>query len=194
MNTKRLLSVTGVAIASIAGTLLVNQAIFAPGWAMARTKNNLDIQYQVNSGETELEITAPLSNNCTNNSGKKGCFKIKKNKTGLIKFTFTADDEWYLTQFTVCKGNTKITDACGANLNLDERLEFFVMDDAAGSNIFVTPASGQVDLTQLGADARVFYLLDQNTIKQEYFYNIQACKSPSECLTFDPPVENKGLK
>ena len=72
------------------------------------------------------------------------------------------------------------------------------MNNAQGDEILLTPKSGEVDLTQLKDDSlRTFFLFDQNTIKRDYFYNIQVCKPESEtetCLTLDPPVENRGRR
>ena len=75
------------------------------------------------------------------------------------------------------------------------------MNNPQGDEILRTPKSGQVDLTQLADDdnLRTFYLFDQNTIKRDYFYNIQVCKLEYEsekktCLTLDPPIENRGRR
>ena len=105
-----------------------------------------------------------------------------------------------LNQFTICPGLDKITNSCPVNLDRNERLEFFIMNNAQGDKILLTPKSGQVDLTLLGDDSlRTFFLFDQNTIRREYFYNIQVCKTEYEsesetCLTLDPPVENRGRR
>lgn len=172
-----------------------------------REKKDFVIAFEVNDTEDKLVVTSPATDNCKNNGSKTGCFKIKKLKTGLITFNFTDDeDKWELRQFTVCSGDTEITDSCNSDLTLDERLEFFVMDDDTGTTTLFTPASGEVDLTQLNlaAGSNTFYLFDQNTINQTYYYNIKVCRTDEEkdksdtdkdCLTFiDPPIENKGLK
>lgn len=192
MSTKMVTPFAGGAIVSILGTLLV--MYLTPGASMARDKKDIEIVYEVDAGQTMLVVTAPVDDNCTNSGKKTGCFKIKKNKTGLIKYTFSANDGWYLKQFTICSGDSKITTACDNDLTLAERLEFFVMDDAKGSNVQIIPESGEVDLVQFLAGSKTFYLLDQNTINRTYFYNIQACNDDVGCLTLDPPVENKGLK
>ena len=172
-----------------------------------RENKDFTIAFQVSGNEDKLEVTSPNLDNCKNKGSKTGCFRIKKLKTGLITFKFTDEDnKWALQQFTVCRGETPVTDSCTNDLTLDERLEFIVMNDATGSKTLFTPASGEVDLTQLQlpAGSSTFYLFDQNTIKQTYYYNIKACRIDEEknagedvkqCLTFiDPPVENKGLK
>jgi len=186
-----------IVIVAVIGTLIaVNVLNLA---TVSRVKKNVTIEYEVNAAADKLEITAPATNDCSG-PPKKGCFKIDKNNKGDIKFVFNdANDEWILKQFTICAGDTKITDVCSSELTLDQRLEFFVMDDATGSTILLTPASGKVDMTKLPVGLKTFYLLDQNTIDQKYFYNIKVCPKadPDEddkCLTLDPPIENKGLR
>lgn len=171
-----------------------------------REKEGITIEFKVNDDENKLEVTSPDFDNC-NNGSKTGCFRIKKLKSGLITFSFTDDsNQWSLQQLTVCRGETPITDSCADDLTLDERLEFFVMNDDMGTNTLFTPATGEVDLTQLQlpAGSNTFYLFDQNTIKRTYYYNIKVCRVDAgentgggvkNCLTFiDPPIENKGLK
>jgi hypothetical protein len=163
-----------------------------------REKENIQITFKVSDSGDKLEVTSPDDQDCKKNDKRKGCFKIKKQSTGLITFNFTDDDDtWFLRQFTICSGEADVTDSCSSDLTLEERLEFFVMDDKAGTTILFTPASGQVDLTLLPDGTNTFYLFDQNSIERTYYYNIIVCKNedPQECEWFaDPQVENKGLK
>jgi len=197
MNNRLLALILGVAVLSVVATYIsITFGFSLYDTSKPKGKKDIAIEFEVNSDGNMLEITSPLSNNCkAANSNKKGCFKIKKNKTGLVTFKFTADEAWELKQFTICQGDTKIKDSCGSDLNLDQRLEFFIMDDAKGSNILVTPASGEIDLSSFPAAAglREFYFFDQNTIRQDYFYNIEACNG-GDCIYLDPPVENKGRR
>jgi hypothetical protein len=162
-----------------------------------RKKEDIQITFKVSDSGDKLEVTSPDDQKCNDKGKGKGCFKIKKLKTGLITFNFTDDDDmWFLRQFTICSGEAHVTDSCSSDLTLDERLEFFVMDDKAGTTMLFTPASGQVDLTLLPDGTKTFYLFDQNNIKRTYYYNIIACKNedPQECRWFaDPQVENRGL-
>jgi hypothetical protein len=144
-----------------------------------------------------LDISSPDKKTC---QGKRpqGCFKIFKNRTGMLHYKLkqsAIDDHWVLTRLTICPGTTEITDTCGVNvsLTLDERLEFFAMDDKTGTEILITPANGQIDLAgDLSATLTEFYLRDQNTIQRKYFYNIQACKGVDCRWIIDPPVDNDG--
>jgi myo-inositol-hexaphosphate 3-phosphohydrolase len=111
-----------------------------------RARNEMTIEYAVNADETNLEITAPDLDNCTNQGVKSGCFRIKKKNTGLVKYEFNANDDWVLKQFTICEGETKITTSCNTDLTLDEKLEFFIMDDNTGQTVLLTPSTGVVDL------------------------------------------------
>lgn len=196
MNIRKISEWAVIAIVTVIVTLIATNQVLTT--TVKRDKKAIAIEYEVNDDATQLVITAPLTDNCSGGN-KTGCFKIEKSKTGMVSFVFNdAKDEWILKQFTLCAGNTKITDACSSDLTLDERLEFFVMDDATGTTTLLTPASGEVELSLLPVGLKTFYLLDQNTIDQEYFYNIEVCPKAApddadKCLTLDPPIENKGL-
>ncbi len=118
-----------------------------------------------------------------------GCLKVRKGHAGVVKFVFEAGDDWQLNKFQICKGNSKSKSVC--SLNLWERLDFFVADDESGSKIFTAGRNGVIDLQALPAGSTEFFVLDQNTIKGEYFYSIEAC-SGGTCISTDPPMENKG--
>jgi len=148
-----------------------------------------------------LAITAQTSgSNC--NNPNRGCFKVKKGKTGIITFKFTAPDVWKLAKFEICKDtpDDKQSDDLSCNLELWEKLDFFVSPDSGGSDILLTNSDGSIDLTALSRDGsttnpREFYLLDQNAIKNQYFYRITACKDVEDwatCISTDPEVDNRG--
>jgi len=196
MNIRKISEWAVIAIVAVIVTLIATNQVLTT--TVKRDKQGIDIEYKVNAAADKLEITLPATDNC-NGGAKTGCFKIKKNKKGWIKFVFNGDaEQWVLNQFTLCPTDTKIGDACPRPLTIDEQLEFFVMDDPQGTMILPVPASGQVGLAPLPAGSKTFYLFDQNTIEQMYFYNIRVCtvpdpNIPQKCLTLDPPIENKGL-
>lgn len=207
MNAKTVTTILVVAILSATVTYIVVKSPGGDATAPTPTedtkkpkdKDSITINYAVNTAGDGLEITANNSEKC-DGSTKPGCLKVKKSKTGLIEFVFADADDWNLTQFTICAGSTPIEESCAADLTLDEQLEFFVMDDSTGTTILLTPDNGQVKLTQLqtGAKFDTFYLFDQNTIHQKYYYNIKACPDGNDdgsddgCVYLDPPLENKG--
>jgi hypothetical protein len=72
-----------------------------------------------------------------------------------------------------------------------------VSDDDEGSNVYMTNKNGQIDLSKLVPKASgktEFYMIDQNTIRSNYFYTIYACYpvNSTNCITTDPPIVNKG--
>lgn len=190
MNTKSVLVLaSGVALISVLATLYLTARVSPPiVLAGPKIPDKPIVDFNVASGLDELEITAPVSG-CT----KKGCFKIKKKNSGEIRFNFTApDDNWQLTEFKICKGTDKTSLDC--NLTLWERLDFFASNDDLGTSLFVTDNSGSIDLESLPAGSTSFYLFDQNSIKQEYFYRIEACHPTNvpNCIYTDPLIDNKG--
>jgi hypothetical protein len=192
MNTKGVLVLTsGVALISILATFYLTASRFPPPTVAGhKTPVKPTVDFEVAIGLDKLEITAPVSG-CT----KKGCFEIKNKHSGEITFNFTApDDDWQLTELKICKGTDKINLDC--NLSLWERLEFFASNDDLGTELFVTNIGGGIDLTGLPTGAATFYLFDQNSIKEDYFYRIKACNPGNTpiCIYTDPPIINKGRK
>ena len=190
MNTKGVLVLTsGVALISIFATLYLTADLFPPpAVAGHKTPDKPTVDFEVAIGLDKLEITAPEAG-CT----KKGCFEIKNKKSGEITFNFTApDSNWQLTELKICKGTEKNNVDC--DLSLWERLEFFASDDLIGTKLFVTNIGGGIDLTDLPAGPTTFYLFDQNSIKEDYFYRIKACNPGNDpvCIDTDPPIKNKG--
>ena len=202
-----LLVVVALVAAFITYLLIARGFISLSDTTVAKTVSAPTVTFKINSAGDELEIdsiaggTDPNLKRCRN-TNNKNCIKVKRGYAGLVAFTFdNQDEDWFLDQFTICRGLDKIKTKCEKDLTRNERLEFFVMNNPQGDEILLTPKSGQVDLTQLADDdnLRTFYLFDQNTIKRDYFYNIQVCKLEYEsekktCLTLDPPIENRGRR
>lgn len=190
MNTKSVLFLSfGVALISIFATLYISARVSPPiNVSGPKHKDEPTVEFKVADSLDKLEITAPAAG-CV----KKGCFKIKKKNLGEITFNFTAPDEnWQLTEFKICKGADKSSLDC--KLTLWERLEFFGSQDILGTDLFVTKMGGGIDLTSLPAGSTTFYLFDQNSVKQEYFYSIKVCSVSNtlNCIETDPQIDNKG--
>ena len=203
MNIRQIALVVVVAlVAAIITFLLISKGFISlSDTTVAKPSSTPEVIFKINSAGDELEITSITNGTDPNfkkcrNTNNKNCIRVKRGYAGLVAYTFdNQDDDWVLTQFTICRGQDKVTIKCSKDLDRNERLEFFIMNNAQGDKTLLTPKSGQVDLTQLAEDEtlRTFFLFDQNTIKREYFYNIEACNYQTEnCLTLDPPVENKG--
>lgn len=170
-------------------SVFVSYVAVSPGIGKLKTKESLTVEFEV--ADSKLEVTAPA---CV--GSKKGCIKIKKKNSGEIKFVFTdPSNTWQLSEFEICKGEVT-TDADKANLDCKlgiwERLEFFVVEELTASLILTTSDSGIIDLSQLPPGTNQFYLLNQNDIKEDYFYTITACNAADDCISTDPPIENGG--
>ena len=181
----------------VASPIIITMLASYLGWTALDTnkpkkKDNFIVKFEVMEDEDKLEITHPF---CPNDK-PKGCFTISKKKAGSIKFEFTAPDEtWQLTEFEICKGTDSADLDC--DLGIWERLDFFVVqddDDMTTFPVYPTSNKGIIDLTNQGVGSTEFYLLDQNSIKGDYFYKITACNSDDEpvCIDTDPPISNKG--
>jgi len=213
-----LATVVIVVVISIAATLHFSKV--AP-WLkvtnFAKTMDTADVVFAVDETAGKLEITSGVGLDCQG----KGCFKVKKGRSGRLKFQFD-ETEWQLVKFEICKGASKPTHPC--SLDVWERMEFAASDTKAGSNLFFTQDDGIIDLTSVkpkpGTGYSEFYLFDQNAIKSTYFYSIEACKitaaetetddsvdeavaaatAPvgavisSTCYSTDPPIKNGGRR
>ncbi len=210
MNIKQITLLVLVALVSAGITfLLVSKGFISfSDTTIAKLTSTPEVKLKINSAGTYLEVdsidggTDPDLKKCRN-TNKKNCIRVKRGYAGLVAYTLNKDDHdkgWVLTQFTICRGPNKIKTSCSVDLDRNERLEFFIMNNAQGDITLLTPKSGEVYLNQLKDDSlKKFFLFDQNTIRRDYFYNIQACKpetetEPKKCLTLDPPIENKGRR
>ena len=198
MTSKQVPLIIGVAVLSVIATYFVisKGLIGTTDTSKAKTKQDIVVRYRVDNTGNGLTIQSNNGGGACNGRRPQGCLEVDQGEAGLIEFEFMTQNGWTLEQFTICAGSAPIQDACippGQDLTIDEQLEFFVMDDSVGTNILVTPPNGQVNLTLLGPDIRTFYLFDQNTINQEYYYNIKACPTAGgACRYLDPPIENRG--
>jgi hypothetical protein len=162
----------------------------SPGPGALKTPVTPMVEFTV--AGNKLEVTAP---DCTKGS-KKGCIRIKKKNSGQIKYVFTdPSNTWRLSELKICEGKVA-TDADKAGLDCKlgmwDRLEFFVVEKLNQASILTISDKGVIDLSKLSPGADTFYLLDQNDIKEDYFYTITACRSADNCISTDPPIVNGG--
>lgn len=139
----------------------------------------------------ELDILTPGSSRCRAVSPKAGCIAVGKRNTARIKFQLHRSGGWYFTEFKICVGKAKASQDC--NLETWQQAEFLATDMQASVQLF-PDATGVIDLTQLPAPLTKFYLYDYNTVKEDYFYSIKACRSESDCVDTDPPIQNGGRR
>jgi hypothetical protein len=183
--------VMGVAIVAVIASLHISSnGLWLSSKSKSKPSRDLTIDFKVANSGTELEITNP---NCRIDNSK-GCFEIRRGWRGLIKYVFKGHEEYRLTEYKICEGIEKSDSPC--SLDLAERLDFFVSDDTSGSNVFMTNSEGEIDLSKLNPLASgktEFYFIDQNSIRNDYFYQIEACiPDTNNCINTDPQIVNKG--
>lgn len=187
--------VTGVATYYITGVGKSPSLTTAP-----KISDPFDIEFGVEgvNDKAKLVITKAA---CTGRTPQaKGCLKVSRGRSGVVTFKFNASPPWELKELTICRGSTKDRQKC--DLSIWERMEFAVADAVLQTNGKYKPGStlahiqddGSIDLSELvpGAESTEFILLDVNSIRKEYFYNIKACYAPDHCITLDPPLDNRG--
>ena len=151
------------------------------------------LQINVNSTETTLEISKPGSKACANNI--RGCLRIRRGHRANIEFTLMPVDaaNWSFTEFSICVGETKPSTGSTCTLKRGERRDFDARASKDASNFISPDENGKIDLTRWTTNLTSFVLHIENNIRQDYFYNIEACKNDgSKCLNLDPVVRNKG--
>lgn len=187
----RISSVLVLIVIVVVATFLITPAALSPGAGKFKTPDELTVEFKADGDK--LTVTSP---DCSDS--KKGCLKIKKNRSGIIKYVYSdPSNTWRLREFKICKGTVNTNaekPALDCDLGLWERLEFFVVKDLNNASILNISDQGVIRLNQLPAGTKQFYLLDQNDIKQDYFYTIKACKIADEenCISTDPPIQNGG--
>lgn len=170
------------------GGMFLSSCVYV-GTMEIKTPPDINMQIVQNSGV--MKITTTGSGKCKVENQGNGCIHIDAGDMGLIVFKLSAQPVWSLKEIEICKGSTNENKDC--NLNVWERMEFSATDDS-GSKILLPNANGVIHLKSLSEDLVKFILLDQNTIKQEYYYRVQACNSDTgDCLWADPPIENGGM-
>ncbi len=148
----------------------------------------------VSEDEAKLEISKPGIKACIGNIN--GCLNLRVGSRLNIGFKL-ADvdiaDDWYFKEFSVCKGADKPSSDC--TLERYERREFDIRASKKADDYFAPGVDGKIDLGQVGSDPTQFVLHIENSIRQNYFYNIQACnEAKAKCLNLDPRITNRGRR
>jgi len=161
--------------------------------------SNQEVKLKIN-GTPALTIFSPGNNKCKRQNKGPGCIYVAENQFATIEFRLLQSAQWHLETFEVCylqEDGDKDNRDC--ELTDWDRLEFAAVAD--GGTIFLIPdIVGKINLTYLGEDHQLsdFTLYNQNSVPQEYFYRVKACKNvdegeeEDECLWTDPPIENRG--
>jgi hypothetical protein len=145
-------------------------------------------------GGPKLKPNEGGSTNCNININAKGCIEVDRGDTAEVTFEFDGFPKWHFTEFKICKG-TKADKLAGTwDCNLSElQREDFKFTDGSGTELH-PGRNGVVKLDDFSGSLRNFKLHDKNSVPQEYFYQIKACKpfnSDATCAESDPPIRNK---
>jgi len=151
---------------------------------------------KVNNTQTQLEVLGPENRKCKKeHRKKKGCLSIRRGHLAHHKFKLHDDDvkaDWVFNEFSICVGATK---QAVCTLAVYQSAEFRASSKKNGRPFFNPGENGKVNLTALSPDLTEFVLFNGNSIRQDYFYNIKACKkgsSPLKCVDLDPVIRNRG--
>jgi hypothetical protein len=160
----------------------------------AKGRGNLKlptVKLHVVGNPKELKIQTPGSSMCKAANPANGCIAVGRRDIAVIAFELKTSPDWYFTEFKVCRGDSKE----GPNCDLEEweQAEFFAAD-SINSELLFPDDGGIIDLTSLSNSLTKFYLVDFNSVEQDFFYTIKACndKAIPKCITSDPDIENRG--
>lgn len=151
-------------------------------------------------GTLILTVPGPLNPLCSTEERKwPGCLYIRRGYQADVGFKL--DDSaisagWVLTEFRICKGKKKPSSEEGCKTIKAERREWDASLTKDSDTLIHLDKNGIIDLTKLTDEPENltgFVLHDQNSHRQNYFYNITACNGV-DCINFDPPARNGGGK
>ena len=152
---------------------------------------------KVDADEKHLLVDADKNPLC-DESERKGCLYIRRGRQANIEFKLDDADitaNWVFSEFSICKGKTKPDPTKTCKAIRAERREFDASVSKESDKLVHVNEFGIIDLTELGSSLTSFILHDQNSTRQDYFYNIEACKTgttPLKCVKLDPVMRNKG--
>jgi|GEM_PF-2329649 len=192
---------SGVALVSVAGTVTVTNYLLSssPDPGILHNSSHTgrhDMTFDVAASLDKLEFTS--EKRCkkivkkNNQPGERGCFKVKKNQRGGIIYKFAGESGWVLESFQICKGIAKNKNCSPANLPSGE---FMIAANSFATTLYAPDDDGSINLTGLpvNTDGSVdFYLFDENSTEEDYFYSIEACHETLPCIWTDPPIINRG--
>ena len=135
-------------------------------------------------------INTPGNSNCTRtNPIPQGCLRYLLDEFGEVKFQLNGPTAWAFESMQICKLDGNIQDC---ELDLWDRIQFAIKNEA-GDILLIPDEQGKVDLTVF-ADDDEYFLVNQNTVLQDYYYSVDVCNNGGVCITVDPPIENGGRR
>ncbi len=184
-------------ISTVVGGTVLGGVVIAVLWFFTVTMSGgiakpPDIIVHVNNSGTNASITTTGSAKCKVVNQGNGCIHIDQDDKGLITFRLKGPPSRTFKTLEICKVLDDGSKVC--DLNIWERMEFAATIDSPGAIALMPSADGRVNLAGLSVPSpQEFLLIDQNRIKQEYYYRVEACVG-SDCAWADPPLENGGTK
>jgi len=165
-------------------------------YSVVSTDKDWTISLEVtgSGSSANMAVETAAMSGCRNT--KKGCMIFETKKKGKIKFDISsADSVWHITQLKICKGKTppnplSLDCPLGANA-----FDFYVGN--GGKATIPDLLTGEINW-RYSDTVRKFKLTDRNILEENYYYMVTACDGDDpdddNCITADPPVDNKGLK
>jgi len=143
-----------------------------------------------NGGGAAMQVKTPPMPGCR--SAKNGCMIFGTGERGEITFDMSGNDGgFHITELKLCKGDSP-PDPLEADCKLDLNALDFYIKHPNGNVTVPNFDTGRIGWTY--ADAiKTFVLHDRNLLDQKYYYLVVACDSTNNCITADPPLDNKGL-
>jgi hypothetical protein len=151
-----------------------------------------------------LKVTLIPERQCRN-SKAQNCIQVPKDDVAKIDFELHESADWYFTKFTMYPVATstekdicneeRIEGAPACYLSLWQRVEFgAIKRDDPNSQVLVPGPDGIIDLTNFDKNGvQAFSILNQNLLRQEYFYTVDVCmEGLTNCKPLDPPLKNDG--
>ena len=146
-----------------------------------------------NPGNAAMKVNTGAMNGCINSNS--GCMIFTKEEFGVITFDMSGNDSgFHVTELKLCKGATPPA-PLDADCKLDNNANDFYAVTPDGDVKIPDEDTGKVEWSYDDA-IKSFVLGDQNSLPQTYYYLVVACDgadpATSNCVTADPPLDNKG--
>ena len=145
-----------------------------------------------------LNIPAGGSERCNTNTNAKGCIEVDQGDSAMVTFILQGNPNYHFTEIKICKGDKydKDNGLLVCTLSLKEQTDFEFTDPSGSPTDKKYPSAlGVLNLEEFSGDLRSFELLDDNRVKMDYFYQVEACEPlnlKTTCIKSDPPIRNKG--
>ncbi len=156
--------------------------------SLVGSKKKADIQLRANVTGLNFTGASGHAGNCKSTNSHY-CVNIDGGDSVEVKFRLVGSPGWRFTRMQlVAEPSAKLNFHDQKGFTRAMRDEFYVVIKDAE---LYPDTNGIIDLKDLPNDGLIFTLIDKNSFKQYYKYQLEACKE-SKCETSDPKFENEG--